>query len=255
MKKFYINSFGFKIIAVITMFIDHIGVLLKPIISYNIYRIFRCIGRIAFPLFCFMLVEGFRYSKDRFKYLRNLFIFALISEIPSDLFFRSLYTMNDELSIFSTLFIGLLSIILIDRIQKKCVKQNESIISTILITFIVIGSLFLGDLIKVEYGWTGILLILMIYIFQNNFVLARKKINNERMLRNIFICISIVIWAILYDLYYGRVIELYAIISGVMVLFYNGERGSYKISKWVFYAFYPLHLIILILLRDLVVFG
>ena len=88
-----------KIIAVITMAIDHVGAaILFPYVSYlfqtgapqaeevyQLYWVIRDIGRIAFPIYCFLLTEGFFHTRSRVKYARNLFLFALLSEIPFDL--------------------------------------------------------------------------------------------------------------------------------------------------------------------------
>ena len=115
MKKKGISGSTLKIIAMITMLIDHIGaaVCMRMMLAegfgdlngaaeetikawvtvhadlYSTYYMFRMIGRIAFPIFCFLLVEGFKHTKDAKKYAIRLFAFALISEIPFDLAFQS----------------------------------------------------------------------------------------------------------------------------------------------------------------------
>ena len=109
-----------KVIAVVTMLIDHIGAILlsmyQPALKtlftlfgreYSVYLIFRDIGRVAFPIFCFLLLEGFLHTHDRFRYGMNLFIFSLISEIPWNLMFTNTLRYEKQ-NVFFTLFLGYL---------------------------------------------------------------------------------------------------------------------------------------------------
>ena len=96
-----INSFQLKWIAVITMIIDHTGAVLFPD-----DMVFRYIGRIAFPIFCFLLVEGFFHTRDVRKYMLRLGLFALISEIPYDLAFRDTVLEFEHQNVFFALLLG-----------------------------------------------------------------------------------------------------------------------------------------------------
>lgn len=96
-----LNSFQLKCIAVITMIIDHTGAVLFPD-----NMTLRYIGRIAFPIFCFLLVEGFFHTRDVRKYMLRLGMFAVISEIPYDLAFRDTVIEFEHQNVFFTLFIG-----------------------------------------------------------------------------------------------------------------------------------------------------
>ena len=80
-----ISGYHLKYIALFSMFLDHIGVIGKAFLSKNVYFLLRAVGRLSFPLFCFILAEGFFHTKNRKKYQQRLFIFALLSEIPYDL--------------------------------------------------------------------------------------------------------------------------------------------------------------------------
>ena len=153
-KKAKIYHKGFsanfiKILAVISMTIDHIGAaLLEPLIIkrgfyealvseeasdiwfgnflnaflYYSDMIFRRIGRLAFPLFCFLMAEGFFYTKSRKKYLVRLFIFSLISEIPFDLAFNGRAFDRDYQNVILTFFISFLALCLKELLRKKCYK-------------------------------------------------------------------------------------------------------------------------------------
>ena len=150
----------------ITMLIDHVGAVLFPQ-----YMVFRIIGRIAFPIYCFLLVEGGIHTKNPLKYSARLLLFALISEIPFDLAFgKSIMDFNHQ-NVFFTLFLGLVGIIML--------KQRGPI-------------RLLGFLMPFNYNGS---------------------------------------------------VQLYACLSIIPMLFYNGKRG-YNI-KYAFYVFYPLHLLVL----------
>ena len=85
-----ISGYRLKYIALFSMFLDHIGAIGKAFLSKNVYFLLRAVGRLSFPLFCFILAEGFFHTKNRKKYQQRLFIFALLSEIPYDLAFHYL---------------------------------------------------------------------------------------------------------------------------------------------------------------------
>lgn len=85
-------SIALKLVAIITMFIDHLAAGLgdnaSPVITGEAYSVMRGIGRTAFPLFCFMITEGFIHTRSRLKYFKRLAIFCLVSEFPFDYIFN-----------------------------------------------------------------------------------------------------------------------------------------------------------------------
>ena len=125
-KKPEIAGSTLKIIALVTMLIDHIAAtLLLELIRdgiggkalIDVYWVMRSVGRMAFPIYCFLLVEGFKYTSDRTKYALRLVCFAAISEIPFDMAFNNGKADMSSNNVFFTLFIGLLTIIVIDWIK------------------------------------------------------------------------------------------------------------------------------------------
>lgn len=218
-KGWGINGFMLKCLAVTTMLIDHVGMALYPGETWM-----RCIGRLAFPIYCFLLVEGAIHTSDRYRYLKRLFLFACISEIPFDLVRTAKLFDAGAQNVFFTLFLGLLAIELLEKIQTKAY-------SAIAIVVIVC----LAQYGHTDYGPAGILMILCLYIFYNE---KYKKLI-------ILAAINIFAWGI------GGIQSL-AALSIIPMFYYNGTHGSafkYSWIKYSFYIFYPAHLLVLYWLR------
>lgn len=244
-EKRGLNGSTLKIMAMCSMLIDHtayvllgamlvkngifnVGNLSAEYISglmgqgsvgylYLAYLIMRMIiGRFAFPIFCFLLVEGFQKTRSKTKYAVRLFLFALISEVPFDMAF-SMGTMNwNYQNVFFTLFLGFLTIWGMDEISKRelqlWVQRGAQVL-------LFLAGAFLAELICCDYGAYGIIAISVLYLFR-----FRKR---DQLLAG---CLSF-FW------------EFTAMLAFIPIAFYNGKRGL-KL-KYVFYAFYPVHLLIL----------
>ena len=215
-----ITASGLKWVATVTMLIDHLGILLyRHGINEIAYYIMRGIGRLAFPLFCFLLVEGFCATKSFWKYFFRVFIFALISEIPFELMrYERLFVPG--FNILFSLSLALLVLWGISKLENKGVWGN---ILGILISVVAAG---IATHLGFEYAWRGIFLVTAIYLLRRNFVC-----------RNIAIA-----GILLIDI---SVIGLCAVLSIFLIEGYNGNKG--KFPKWLGYAFYPAHLMILYL--------
>lgn len=211
-EAFGINGFTLKCIAMACMLIDHTGAVLFPQ-----YRILRIIGRLAFPIYCFLLVEGAMHTRDIRKYELRLLGFALISEIPFDLAFRGGLFRLDHQNVFFTLFLGVVAV----DVAKQC--KNK--LSAVLIFMLMI---ILAEFLNTDYGGKGIVFILCYYLLYD------RKIVKQIM----FVLEDILL--------YGVGIQAYASLAVVPMLLYNGRKGPSL--KYFFYAFYPLHLLILYLI-------
>ncbi len=212
--KGFISGGTLKIIAIVSMLIDHTAaVLVDP--STVQYTIMRDIGRLAFPIFCFLLVEGFLHTRDVKKYVIRLGLFALISEVPFDLAFaNSIFNMNHQ-NVFFTLFIGLLVLVTIKQFE------HNKIIVVLSIIIGCLAALFL----QTDYSYFGILMILFFYLYQK-----------EQVTRAITV--------ILLNVVLGQPI---AGLSLIPISLYNGKRGISL--KYLFYIFYPAHILILYFVR------
>lgn len=226
-----IDANTLKIIAVITMIIDHTGAALVWKLAYTagtinetwylIYNIMRGIGRIAFPIYCFFIVEGLEHTRNVKKYLARLLIFALASEVPFDYALFGGFTWSYQ-NVFFTLAIGLLCIWAMKGLESRIfnVRMKWPINGVI-----IVAGVYIAELLKTDYGAFGVIIIILLYLF-------RKK--------RLWQCI---VGAV------GFVWELTAPLSFVLLYFYNGEKGK-KVNKYFFYLVYPVHLLILWLLAE-----
>lgn len=222
-----------KIIAIVIMLVDHVGAVILerfPIAGTPLYlvdAVLRSVGRLAFPIFCFLLVEGFIYTRDRAKYAVRLFGFALISEIPFDIatagrFFNLAYQ-----NVFFTLLAGFLTICVLDEVKQKefniASKKAETVLRLVFTALITAAGMFAAYLLKTDYSFAGVLAIVVMY--------GVKEKKPESML-----CGCAVLTAY-------NFLEAFAFLNIFLIKMYNGKRGL-KL-KYIFYVFYPVHLLVL----------
>lgn len=215
------NVLTLKTIALISMIIDHYGAIFQ-----NDIDIFRIIGRLAFPVYCFLLVEGYSHSKDVKKYANRLFIFAIVSELPFDLAFYNKLEFTHQ-NIFFTLLIGLVAIYLLDNKEEKY-NFNK--------TLIIFTSGILSIVLYVDYSIVGIIYILAFYF-------TKEYANSKR-----FCSIAIIMF--LTNLISSPATQQFALLALLILYFYNGELGpNNKVQKILFYVAYPLHLAIYFIIK------
>ena len=222
------SSFVLKVIASIAMLIDHVAVVFLPYGS-TMYTIGRAVGRVAFPIYCFLLVEGFFHTSNLRKYMIRLGIFALISEVVFDYALIPKALWNSHQNVFFTLLIGLIVISFYDYIVKRYQAQSV-MMNTFAVITILVGC-FLAIAMKCDYSYLGILFILGFYIYHNQ----KKKMAICFVLLVGFLC--------------GGV-QFFCILALPFLWFYNQKQGP-KV-KYAFYAFYPLHLFVIGLISHLI---
>lgn len=202
------DAFSLKVIALIAMLIDHVG---YSLLDENL--LCDIIGRIAFPIFSFLIVESFFYTRDKKKFIIRLLIFALLSEIPFDLgIYHVLFYIYHQ-NVMITLLIGVLMLYFADKAQNAVLKC-------------IIAAAFcaLAWLVKCDYSYYGILIIFIFYIMRNNIV---------ALLTGYSLTTVALRWG---------TTQVYSIFSFAFIAFYNGKPGPKKF-KFFFYIFYPAHLI------------
>lgn len=252
-----LSGYHIKYIALFSMLLDHIGVIFQSSLPKTVYFLLRAIGRLSFPLFCFILVEGFFHTGNQKKYQQRLFIFAILSEIPYDLAFGYLnfdtvnipyiishlqYPVDSSLSAFLsiafqqqnvlfTLFLGFTAMLCLENIQKSHPISVMEVI-TVLLIFCCLSEVF-----RVDCGAAGILCILAFYYTY------KKRGNSISLpLKNSLIGIAPV--ALLTNLSLFPV-QLFSLADSLILRCYNGKKGTG--NKYLFYLFYPLHLLLLYL--------
>lgn len=212
MNRLSFNGKELKWIAMCSMLIDHIGFLLMP--AGLPYVMFRTVGRLAFPLFSFLLVEGFLHSRDKTAYGRNLLLFAVISEIPFNLACNGTIFFPAAQNVFFTLFLGLL---LLTVLQKT---ETFFRLPAVLL-FAALSWLF-----RCDYQAYGILLIALLYWYRTQQLSIAVPAFFAAFLSLSFFCA--------------------AALSMIPIYYYDGTRGFQR-HKYFYYLFYPLHLLILFL--------
>jgi len=235
------NNFILKLIAIVVMFIDHFAVASYRMIGLEKYKVLRAIGRTSFPIFAFLLVEGFRNTRNRWRYLLSMLILACISEIPYDLVFATWELRHKLMNVFFTLSISLFVLIIGEEVRKGF---NLVITSLVNITLMAI-SMYIAWKYNFDYGAFGPLLVYMIY-YSAEIVMPHIK---QASIYNVVAVLAIFMWFCIHDIYYNKYDEVNGFPACILLYFYNHQRGKYIIPKYVFYFFYPVHLMLLYFLR------
>lgn len=237
------SGFELKMIAVITMFIDHAtaSILLRLIrknvafvaanrnLWVHIYYVLRGVGRMAFPIYCFLLIEGFIHTRSRVKYARNMLLFALISEVPFDMAFQKKFWDMSDQNVYWELFLGLVMLCVINWERKKLEElQKPELLGRILSVIIAFGfAAFAEWVLTCDYGNAGILAIYVMYMLYTN------RVWGFTLGVGVLACLS-------------SPLELAALLMLYPIAKYNGTRGQSSVfMKYFFYAFYPVHLFLL----------
>ena len=224
-----LNSTQIKIIALIAMTFDHIGFYLM-----GNYIPFRIIGRLAFPLFAFMISEGAKYTKNKLKYFLRIFILGIICQIFYTALVGTFY-----LNILITLSLSILIIFSIE-FSKKANNKFSFLIPIAVSSAIILIDYFLANVIKpvgyhLDYSVLGVFLPVIIFIFKN----YKLKI------------LATSIGLILLSLSMNH-IQFWCLLALIPLMLYNQKAGKYRL-KWLFYIYYPLHLGIIYIINHIFV--
>ena len=255
----FLSGNSLKIIAVFTMVIDHTCKIVFQWLLSNYWGAMvdsgemswerftqidhfirfdlQSIGTIAFPLFCFLLAEGFQHTRSRKRYIGLMFVFALISEIPFDIGFFSEYSRMEGTfpfyfnyqNVFFTLFLGLVALVCLERFSCKSEKRADKVKAVVLQIISIAAIAAVAELIRCDYGMEGILYIAAFYICRKNRVY------------------QVLLFLLAYMVATGNQPPMCTLLACLIILLYNGKRGKMKL-KYFFYAFYPIHITLLYLI-------
>lgn len=247
-NKIGLTSSALKLIALVSMIVDHIGAFIvknyvikagffsqttvdmlndwkqENAFLYYGYHTMRGVGRLAFPIYCFLLVEGFKYTKNRTKYCLRLLIFAIISEIPFDLAFKGVWWYPSYQNVFFTLLLGFIGMWSMDVIMKKLSNEDLWPYIKICLCIVIVALLMgVGYFLKTDYNMYGVMTIMIMYMLRHSVV-------SESIMGGLVLCfMSGSEWPVIFAV--------------PLMLLYNGKKGNGP--KYLFYLAYPLHIIII----------
>lgn len=226
MKKQGISQETLKLIACVTMLIDHIGAIFVP--GYAL----RAIGRLSFPIYCFLLAEGMHYTRDPKRYTLRLAIGALLSELPFDLAFYGGWTWSHQ-SVMVTLLLGAGALWLL-RWQGNGLLKLAGI-AVMMVT---------AKLLHTDYGMNGVLLIVL-------FGIARELPEKWLLqLLGMFLIFDRMSSVVMFNFAGFRItLQMLGVFAMVPIALYSGRKATNsKALQWAFYLFYPVHLAVLYLI-------
>ena len=229
-----LSGTALKLIACVTMLIDHIGASCIeaglgtaancPVSLLEMDRILRLIGRLAFPIFCFLLVEGFLHTHDGKKYIRRLLLFGAVSEIPFDMAFFRVPFYGGHQNVYWTLALGMIAMAAMQHFQDAAGRLTWQGGAA------AVACALAAELAATDYGAIGVALIAALYLTRNS--RTQQSILGAGMM----------------------LFELTAPLAFVLTWFYNGQRGRCpQWAKWAFYLLYPVHLVVLGVITNILV--
>ena len=234
-----------KIIASVSMFIDHFGLIFFPT-----EFVFRMLGRLAFPIFAFFIAEGCHYSKRKVRRFLLIFslgsIYLIVFKILDGIFYGN---------IFLTFSVSILMIYALDFLKKAIFGGGGALISilaVIITAAVFVGAYFLMEQMTFDYGFIGALVPVAVSIFDFKDLPVPKalRVLDCRIGRIVTFTLGLLALFLKYEhitvKIFGADVSIYWMyfLVPLLLIFYNGKLGKHKM-KYFFYTFYPLHLVLL----------
>lgn len=231
-KFAFLSGNTLKIIAAISMLIDHVGFMFFPGV-----QIFRILGRLALPIFAFMIAEGCRYTKNKLRYFLTIFILAAICQIVYFLFDG-----DTDMCILVTFSLSILIIYALQFFKERLFSSESSfwgkLLSALPFAFVTAAVYLLNLALEIDYGFNGCFLPVFASVFHKPKGIQGE--NFEKLDRIPMHVLSLGIGILLLALNSGG-IQFFMLCAIPLLLLYSGKRGKLKM-KYFFYIFYPLHL-------------
>lgn len=265
-KMFDLSSSTLHILAMLLMLCDH---LCMTVLGQ--YMVLHYIGRIAFPIFAFMIVEGFYHTHDMKKYLLRMLAFVLLSEIPFDLMCGGVWFFGTQQNVLWTYMIAIFMILLAEQPKKIKRPVLKYIVFAITALFAVLLGFLLGTLTMVDYFGGGVVMVLVFYFFRGDRILSFEVAYSKLWMSTAVrwanrVLQAVLVWQVccemlgglcvnidLFGKTYEVVVESFGILAMIPIWLYGGRKGiASKAFKYVCYAFYPVHIAILVILQRLI---
>ena len=231
----FLSGNSLKLIAALTMLIDHMGIMLFPNVA-----VLRCIGRISFPIFAFMISEGARYTKDKTRYFLFISTFALVCQAVLSFYAED---KSQTLSILVTFSLSILLIYAFQNLKKKFFESDKQEIFNALwlFAFLTVLVMLFTNRFTVDYGFAGVLTPLFASIFDFRGIDVSEK---YKKLDNIYLRVLTMSVCLFMLLTKGFSPQPYSLLAIPLLFLYSDKRGKLKM-KYFFYVFYPVHLVLL----------
>lgn len=224
-----LSGSGMKILALVSMLIDHAALFLMDQES-DIYMISRTIGRIAMPVFAYLIAEGFAHSHNRLKYFVTVVAFAILSDVPWTLLFQNDGTHN----ILFTFALGIIALSAFERLREHCLMTCTAII-------VIAG---IATLFKCDYGWRSVGLVSVFYMLRSETIISWRVCRGLNLLTQKLRQLLFA-WPFMLD---GNIVGV--LLASAIILLYDGNRGfvSGNCMRYFFYSIYPLQFVLFYLI-------
>ena len=243
-KNFELTAAVLHIIAMTLMLMDHLWATLLPAREW-----LTCAGRVAFPIFAFMAVEGYFHTRNFKKYILRMLLFAVLSEIPFDLMYGGTWFYPVHQNVLWPFLLGLLGVWLMEQVRKK----GKTWMYLLVCVLVVPAGLVLGTLCMVDYYGVGILTVFVFY-----FLHGRKWWCFLGQLAALYWLNVELLGGLMYPVQlFGMEFELcqqgLALLALIPIWLYRGRQGYHsKPFQYLCYAFYPVHMLLLVVVLNFI---
>lgn len=243
-KNFELTAAVLHIIAMTLMLMDHLWATLLPAREW-----LTCAGRVAFPIFAFMAVEGYFHTRSFKKYILRMLLFAVLSEIPFDLMYGGTWFYPVHQNVLWTFLLSLLGVWLMEQVRKK----GKTWMYLLVCVLVVPAGLVLGTLCMVDYYGVGVLTVFVFY-----FLHGRKWWCFLGQLAALYWLNVELLGGLMYPVqFFGMEFELcqqgLALLALIPIWLYRGRQGYHsKPFQYLCYAFYPVHMLLLVVVLNFI---
>ena len=234
LRKKGLSANTLRWIAMVGMLLDHLW---GTIVSGNLWM--TCLGRMVFPIYAFQLTEGFVRTYDRKRYALRLLVFALISEIPFNLMMAGSWFFPFHQNTIFTLLLGFWVLQTLEALREKSCKLWKGILYLLAAALLTVVGF-------PDYGWQGVLTVVLFYLFREGRFAKLGQLVGMTLLHVVLAEGQTLPW--LFDL----PLQSFALLALVPIWLYDGRKGwGGKLMQYGAYLYYPLHLLLLVILRRL----